>query len=293
MDRITLTGVTVWGRHGVLDSEQAEAQPFTVDLTCQPGLACQPRPDDLSATVDYALLSALIADEVERHSYRLIETLADRIAARALALGGVAAVDVTVHKPRAPLTETFADVAVTVHRQALRPVRRAVVALGSNLGDRLGWLQFGLTGLTTTPGLRCAAVSGVYETAPVGVTGQPDYLNAVCLLDTAWEARALLDRGLELEALAGRVRRPDQPHGPRPLDIDLITVGDETAAGDHLVLPHPRAWQRAFVLAPWLEADPAATLSGRPVAAWLAGISGAAGQGVARRDDLRLLVPGA
>jgi 2-amino-4-hydroxy-6-hydroxymethyldihydropteridine diphosphokinase len=154
-----------------------------------------------------------------------------------------------------------------------------------------------------------SAVSPVYETTPVGVTGQPDYLNAVVLADTSWEAHALLGRGLELEALAGRVRPAGgSQHGPRPLDIDLIALsqrtgpfGSEAAAPPsagpaglvhacaRLILPHPRAHKRAFVLAPWRDADPAATLAGRPVAEWLAAVPG---QAVTRRDDLILFRPG-
>jgi dihydroneopterin aldolase/2-amino-4-hydroxy-6-hydroxymethyldihydropteridine diphosphokinase len=274
--RIELTGVRVRGRHGVTARERAEAQPFVVDLAGRPAERPGAPRDDLASTVDYSLLCAVIADEVGRHSYRLIETLAEAIAERALGLG-LAAVDVTVHKPEAPLAEEFADVAVTVHRTAEPPVRRAVVSLGSNLGDRAGWLQFGLTGLVTTPGVTFAAVSGVYETAPVGVAGQPDYLNAVLLVDTAWPAPDLLDRGQALEALAGRPR-DRAGHAARTLDIDLIAVGDEVWETARLTLPHPRARQRAFVVLPWAEVDPAVEPAEFP------------GQAIRRRDD-RLVVP--
>ncbi|MDR1808633.1 MAG: dihydropteroate synthase [Propionibacteriaceae bacterium] len=258
-DHITLTGVRALGRHGVLPSEQRDPQPFAVDLTAE--LAQSSSSDDLATTADYSQLSALIADEIANHSYQLIETLAEQIAARALAIPGLTAVTVTVHKPQAPLAQEFADVAVTIRRELPVRARRAVFSLGSNLGDRAAALQFAVTGLATTPGVTLEAVSGVYETSPVGVADeQPDYLNAVAVARSTLPATALLDRALALEALAGRTRdtAPDAvQHGARTLDIDLVDVAGETCATPRLTLPHPRARRRAFVLVPWAELDPA------------------------------------
>jgi len=287
--RLRLTGVEARGCHGVLPGERVEPQRFSVDLTAWlPPVA--DRADVLAETVDYSRFSALIVEAVEHQSCQLIETLADRIARSALALGGIERVEVTVHKPEAPLAEPFADVAVTVGRSRGRPLRPVVFSLGSNLGDRAAWLQFGLTGLVTTPGVRLVAVSPVYEAEPVGVVGQPDYLNAAVVVESNLPAADLLARGLELERLAGRVRPPGPApqHAARPLDIDLIVAGDETSATPRLMLPHPRAHKRAFVLAPWLDADPGASLAGRPLADWLDRITG---QPLRRRDDLTLVTP--
>lgn len=138
--------------------------------------------------------------------------------------------------------------------------RHVVLALGSNLGDRLGNLQGGLDALAAEPGLAFTAVSGVYETSPVGGPEQPDYLNAVAVAVSALPARVILDRCLEAEATLGRVRTV--AWGPRTLDVDVIACGDERSADPALTLPHPRAGERAFVLAPWHEVDPAARLPG-------------------------------
>jgi 2-amino-4-hydroxy-6-hydroxymethyldihydropteridine diphosphokinase len=147
--------------------------------------------------------------------------------------------------------------------------RRIVFSLGSNLGDPLANLQAGLDHLLTGPDLRPIAVSAVYQTAPVGGPPQPDFLNAVLLADSALTARALLRAGQAAEQALHRQRTV--VWGPRTLDIDLISCDDEVSSDPELTLPHPRAHERAFVLAPWLDVDPGACLVGYgPVADLLA-----------------------
>ena len=153
--------------------------------------------------------------------------------------------------------------------------RRTVIAMGSNLGDRLDHLQGGLDGLFDTPRIGFLAVSPIYETAPVGGPEQPDYLNAVVIAETSMPAQAVLERCLSLEDAFGRVR--DERWGPRTLDLDLIIHGDEVTNGPGLTLPHPRAHERAFVLAPWHDADPEAQIPGRGLVADLLVTIGMAG----------------
>ena len=162
--------------------------------------------------------------------------------------------------------------------------REIVLALGSNLGDRLANLQAGIDALAASTGITAVAVSGVFETSPVAGPDQPDYLNAVLLADSGLPARAVLDRCQAAEQARGRLRTVRW--GPRTLDIDIIACGDEVSSDPALTLPHPRAHQRAFVLVPWHDADPDARLPGfGPVAGLLA----AAGEdGVRRRSDLSL-----
>ncbi len=165
--------------------------------------------------------------------------------------------------------------------------RRTVIAMGSNLGDRMDYLQGGLDGLFDTPRISFLAVSPVYETTPVGGPEQPDYLNAVVIAQTFMPARAVLERCLSLEDAYGRVR--DERWGPRTLDLDLIIYGDEVSNSPGLTLPHPRAHERAFVLAPWLDADPQAQLPGcGPVADLLAALGTA---GIARVEGAVLHPP--
>lgn len=134
---------------------------------------------------------------------------------------------------------------------------RAYLGLGSNLGDRSAHLQAAVDGLGTTPGVRVEAVSGVYETDPIG-PDQPDYLNAVVVVETALDPRGLLHIARRLEADAGREADPTrrQRWGPRPLDVDVLLVGDERVDEADLTVPHPRISERDFVLAPLADVAP-------------------------------------
>ena len=168
----------------------------------------------------------------------------------------------------------------------MRPIRRAVVALGSNLGERLDNLQGAVRALADTPDVWVTSVSPVYETDPVdSPDGAGTYLNAVVLADTTLAATRLLDRALAIEDAFDR-ERTGVKNAPRTLDVDLIVVGDRRADDDQLRLPHPRAAERAFVLRPWLDVDPDAEFPDKgPVADLLSAVGES---GIARRDDLVL-----
>lgn len=131
--------------------------------------------------------------------------------------------------------------------------KRAYLALGSNLGDRAATLQRAVDSLAGTPGVRVVAISKVYETAPVGPP-QPDYLNAVVAIETSLDARELLGVSQGLERDAARVR--GERWGPRTLDVDVLLAGDERVDEPDLVVPHPRMWERGFVLAPLADVAP-------------------------------------
>jgi 2-amino-4-hydroxy-6-hydroxymethyldihydropteridine diphosphokinase len=147
--------------------------------------------------------------------------------------------------------------------------RQVVISLGSNLGDRLGNLQAAVDVLCGTGGLEDCTISPVYLTAPVGGPEQDDYLNAVLTATTTMQAGAVLALCQQAEGARGRVRA--ERWGPRTLDADVICYGGEVSSDPRLTLPHPRAHQRAFVLAPWHDIDPDAELPGHgPVSALLA-----------------------
>ncbi len=183
---------------------------------------------------------------------------------------------------------TVQPVPVSVERQVdaadttLHNPRRAVVSLGSNVGNRLETLQGAVDALADTPGLRVKAVSPVYETEPWGVEpgSQPSYLNAVALIRTTLPPGSLLERAHAIEEAYLRVR--EEKWGPRTIDVDIISYQDVASDDPDLTLPHPRAHERAFVLVPWHDVDPAAELPGHgPVADLLAGV----GQGDVRPHD--------
>ncbi len=163
---------------------------------------------------------------------------------------------------------------MTGPRQPRPGQHRAVLSVGSNLGDRLGTLQGCVQAIGGLADTDVLAISPVYETAPVGGPAQPDYLNAVLIVATALGPRPLLAATQRIEADFGRVRPADAVRfGPRTLDIDIISYDEEISDDPVLTLPHPRAHERAFVLAPWHDLDPAATVPGRgPVPALLAAL---------------------
>jgi len=160
--------------------------------------------------------------------------------------------------------------------------QHVVLSLGSNLGDRLGTLQGCVQAIARLPDTDVLAISPVYQTAPVGGPAQPDYLNAVVIAATGLAPRGLLAAAHRIEADFGRLRA--ERFGPRTLDIDIISYDAQVSDDPELTLPHPRAQERAFVLVPWHDIDPAADLPGRgAVSSLLAGLD---------RDGVRQL-PGA
>jgi 2-amino-4-hydroxy-6-hydroxymethyldihydropteridine diphosphokinase len=168
----------------------------------------------------------------------------------------------------------------------MHPIRRSVLALGANLGERLASLQGAVDSLADTPEVWVTAVSPVYETRPVDAPeGSKDFLNAVVLIDTTLSARTLLDRALAIEDAFGRERTGERG-APRTLDVDLIVVGDRRANDEDLVLPHPKAHERAFVLAPWADVEPDAEFPDLGPVAELLEKTGS--EGVIRRDDVTL-----
>ena len=156
--------------------------------------------------------------------------------------------------------------------ERLRPERRVVLALGSNLGDRLGHLDEAVRALATTAGLRIHAVSKVVESPawkPEGVDADaPGYFNAVVVGSTTLEPLALLEATSAIEVSGGRLRGDgEQRWGDRTIDIDIVAIGGVVSDDPRLTLPHPRAAVRAFVLEPWLDVEPTAVLpGGGPVA---------------------------
>lgn len=268
-DRILLTGLRVHAHHGVFAAERRDGQPFEVDLEVALDLAPAGGSDELGRTLNYGELAEEVAAAVGRDPVDLIETVAERVAGVVLAHPVARWVRVTVHKPDAPIAVPFVDVAVVIDRASTLPApgetARAVVAVGSNLGDRRATIGRALARIAEVPGLRLVRSSDLVESVAVTAEGEdptkPGYLNGVVLIDAAIGPHALLDALAAIERDLGRVRA--ERWGDRTIDLDVVAYGDATIHDDRLTLPHPRAAERAFVLGPWLQADPDAVLPGR------------------------------
>ncbi len=148
----------------------------------------------------------------------------------------------------------------------------AFVAVGGNVGDARATVGRGIRQFCAHPGIRLIARSSDYRTAPWGVTDQADFVNACIAVDTTLVPRDLLAHALATERAFGRDRATERRWGPRPLDIDLIAYDRTTMNEPGLTLPHPRLFERAFVLAPLAEIAPDISIGDRSIAAALAGI---------------------
>ncbi|MCW5575887.1 MAG: 2-amino-4-hydroxy-6-hydroxymethyldihydropteridine diphosphokinase [Burkholderiales bacterium] len=138
--------------------------------------------------------------------------------------------------------------------------RTACVALGANIGEPLRQVEAGFAALAALPGTRVTARSSLYRSAPVGYADQPDFINAVAVIETALDPHALLGALLAVERAQGRVR--DFPNAPRTLDLDIVLYGDLVLREPGLTIPHARMLERAFVMLPLAEIAPGMTVPG-------------------------------
>lgn len=263
-DQIKLDAIRVSGTIGVLAEEQQRAQPFEVDLVLDVDARAAGASDELARSVDYGVPIAIVHRIVSTERHQLLERVATRIAEEVLRLDGVEAVDVTVRKLKVPVPEDVASSAVRIRRDRAGAHRRplgwhtAYLALGSNLGDRRAQLRQAVDRLPCEEpgaGLRVTGVSGVYETDPVGgPDDQGPYLNLVAEVETTFDPFQLLERCLAVEQAGGRER--SIRWGPRTIDVDVLLYGDVRIESPELTLPHPRMWERRFVLEPLADLAP-------------------------------------
>jgi dihydroneopterin aldolase/2-amino-4-hydroxy-6-hydroxymethyldihydropteridine diphosphokinase len=253
-DHIYVNGLRLMALVGVLPHEREAEQPVQVDIDLEVDLAEAGLTDNLVDTANYGAIAEAVSEVVRMSSDVLLERLVARIAERCLQFDHVEVADVRLTKLRPPIAENLDSTAVRIVRSRVDmkiPARhRAIVALGSNLGDRVAYLRFGLERLSNV-----VAQSQVFETDPVGgPDNQGPYLNMVAVIDTDLDPYAMLRRLLQIEAEAHRVRI--ERWGPRTLDLDLLFYDDVTINSEELIVPHPRFAERRFVLEPLSEVAP-------------------------------------
>lgn len=255
-DRIEVRGLLVTTVVGVLAHERTMAQPLQIDLDLHVDLRDAGRTDDLSDTANYGDVAERVALIVRESKDALLERVADRIAEMVVGIDRVEAVDVTVTKLRPPIPEQLDSTAVRIRRHrrdydtVLRDQHLAIIALGSSLGDREGYLRLAVSSFDDVQ-----RTSRVFETDPVGgPEGQGAYLNMVMSVQTPLDPYALLRRCQQIESAALRQRVVHW--GPRTLDVDLLFYDDVRIDDPQLTVPHPRFAERRFVLAPLEEVAP-------------------------------------
>lgn len=252
MDRIEVSGWRTMTVIGALDFEQLAPQPIEVDAALYVDLEEAGETDDLAATVHYGEVLDAFA-KVAADPHVLLERFAHRLCEAALAFPLVQEVELVARKLRPPVPHDVAHTAVSLRRRRMVShgggSHEAILAIGSNLGDREGHLALAVKELAP------ARRSQVWETDPVGgPENQGPYLNMVVAVRTDLDPFALLRRIHRIERLAGRVR--EVRWGPRTLDIDILFYDDLTVSSPELTVPHASFAERRFVLAPLAEVAP-------------------------------------
>lgn len=260
-DRVFVTNLCLHGRHGVFPEEARLGQKFFLDIDCEFDSEACLADDDYRSAVNYAVLCDIAAEVSQGGPYKLIETLADRIASAVLQrFAQVSRVIVRVRKPSAPIVHPLDHVGVEIARS-----RRAEIALslGSNLGDKVANIRAAVGRIGADGDIQLVAVSKLYRTAPWGKTDQDAFVNAALIAHTNLSPHALLDRLKSLELQLGRT--PAERWGPRVIDIDILYYDDREIAHPALILPHRDLFNRAFVLVPLADVAPDRVVAGRRI----------------------------
>lgn len=245
MDQITIRDLEVFGCHGVFEEEAFLGQKFLVTAKLYLSTRKAGKSDDLKESLDYGEVCQLIKNLVETERYMLIERLAEEIAERLLLSFPVLfETEITVKKPWAPLKLSLDTVEITIKRGW----HKAYLSIGSNIGDREGYLDFAIDRLNAMPDTKVTAVADYIETKPYGEVEQDDFLNGALEIETLKSPEELLLAVMAVEKEAGRERTIHW--GPRTLDIDILFYDDIVLREENLIIPHVEISKREFVLKP-------------------------------------------
>ena len=251
MDKISIKNLEVFAKHGVYTEEKALGQKFIISVVLYTDLSRAGKSDSLENSIDYGKICALIKSFVEKNIFNLIETVAENLAEKLLVENALLQkVHIEVKKPWAPVAMHLETISIEIERGR----HKAYIALGSNMGDRRGYLNFAVEELSKARACRVVNGSQVIDTAPYGYTEQNNYLNACIELETFLSPHELLELLQDIEKRAGRERTVRW--GPRTLDLDIIFYDDLLLSDDLLRIPHSDAHQRDFVLIPLNEIAP-------------------------------------
>lgn len=251
MDRIHIEKLTAFAHHGYYEEETRLGQKFQVTLDIYQDLQPAGSDDDIGSTTNYGEVCQAVDRFMRENRFDLIETCAEGLAHHLLeAFPGIRALDLTIHKPWAPIGLPVEDLSVTIHRAR----HRVFLGLGSNMGDRKAYLDGAVQGLKEANQVSLIQVSSYIETPPYGLVDQDPFLNSVVEIETTLAPYPLLDLCQSLEKAAGRVRKVHW--GPRTLDVDILFYDQEILGLDRLAVPHPDLVNRAFVLEPMVELAP-------------------------------------
>lgn len=251
LDEIRIEELEVFANHGVFPEENVLGQKFLVSAVLYTDTRKAGQTDDLTASIHYGEVCAFIDRYLREHTFKLLERAAECLAEELLLnTNHLRKVRLEIKKPWAPVGLPLKTVSVSVEREW----HDAVIALGSNMGDRQGYLDGAVEKLDAVKGCRVRKVSSFLETPPYGVTDQADFLNGCLELETLLYPHELLDELHRIEKEAGRERI--LRWGPRTLDLDIIFYDDLILQDSDLCIPHVEMHKREFVLKPLSEIAP-------------------------------------
>ena len=251
MDIIRIDDLEVYAYHGVYDEEKEKGQYFYVNAELYTNTRKAGMNDDLDASTNYGTVCDFIHDFMTKHTYDLIETVAEQLAqALLLEFKLVKSVLLEIRKPHAPIEKEFESVSVEIERGW----HEAFVAFGSNLGDKEKFIDEAIEALSNLPQINIVAISDKIVTEPYGNVEQDVFLNGVMKIETLLPADELLQILQKVEEHAGRERKIHW--GPRTLDLDIIFYDDDIISEDDLIVPHPDMKNRDFVLKPLMQIAP-------------------------------------
>lgn len=251
MDQIIVEDLQVYAYHGVYPQENEEGQNFYVSVALDTDTRAAGMADDLGLSTNYGVVCRFLHTFLTEHTYKLIETAAERASeALLLQFPHVRQVTMEIKKPEAPITVPFGSVSVKI----VRGWRRAYVACGSNIGDKKAHLRAAVDALLTDKKCRVLRVSDWVETTPYGGVEQADYLNGALALETLYTPEELLEKLHEIEKAEARERK--ERWGPRTLDLDILLYEGTVMDTDQLTIPHRDMCNRDFVLKPLAQIAP-------------------------------------
>lgn len=245
LDEIRIEDLEVFANHGVFPEENVLGQKFLVSAVLYTDTRRAGRTDDLTASIHYGEVCAFIDRYLREHTFKLLERAAESLAEELLLnTQNLRKVRIEIKKPWAPVGLPLKTVSVSIEREW----HDVIIALGSNMGDREGYLNGAVEKLNAVRGCRVKKVSDFIETPPYGVTDQADFLNGCLEMETLMYPHELLDELHRIEKEAGRERIIRW--GPRTLDLDIIFYDDMIQQDDDLCIPHVEMHKRDFVLKP-------------------------------------------
>lgn len=251
MDAIYIRDLEIYCHHGVFREENVLGQKFLVSLALYMDTRPAGETDDLARSINYAEVAHFVKQEMEKKDYKLIEAVAEQLAREILMKYPLLhRVRVEIKKPWAPILLPLDTVSVCIERGWAT----AYLSIGSNMGDREGYLREAVTALKSEPSIKEVRVSDILETEPYGYTEQEPFLNMAVELKTLETPKGLLHICQKIEQAGKRERTIHW--GPRTIDLDIVLFGEERIQTEELTIPHVEMHRRLFVLEPLAQIAP-------------------------------------